>query len=86
MDSRRSTQVPVPVILNKSSGSEDEKAEERLRAAFQKAGARADLQRAESGEDVVRLATGSMRIRAPGSESVITYSRPSGPCRMSRMR
>ena len=48
--------VPLPVILNKSSGSEDDKAEERLRAAFEKAGARADLQRAESGEDVVRLA------------------------------
>jgi diacylglycerol kinase family enzyme len=56
VDSRRTTHVPVPVILNKSSGSEDEKAEERLRKAFRDAGAEADLQRAESGEDVVRLA------------------------------
>jgi hypothetical protein len=34
VDRTRTTDVAIPVILNKSSGSEDEKAEERLRAAF----------------------------------------------------
>jgi diacylglycerol kinase family enzyme len=56
VDRSRKTDVAIPVILNKSSGSEDEKAEERLRAAFEKADARADFQRADSGEDVVRFA------------------------------
>ena len=56
MDRSRTTDVAIPVILNKSSGSEDEKAEKRLRDAFVKAGARVDLERAESGEDVIRLA------------------------------
>jgi diacylglycerol kinase family enzyme len=50
-------QVPLPLILNRSSGSaEDRKAEDRLRDAFRAAGAEADLQHAENGEDVVRLA------------------------------
>jgi diacylglycerol kinase family enzyme len=47
----------LPVILNRSSGSaEDREAEERLRDAFRAAGAEAEVQHAENGEDVVRLA------------------------------
>jgi diacylglycerol kinase family enzyme len=67
VDSRRTTDVAIPVILNKSSGSEDEKAEQRLRAAFEKAGVRADLQRAEGGDDLVRLA----RKAAAGRSDVV---------------
>ena len=64
----RPKNVPLPVILNKSSGSaEDREAEERLGAAFGDAGAKVDLKRAESGEDVVRLA----REAAGGASDVV---------------
>lgn len=60
--------VPLPVILNKSSGSaEDREAEERMNQAFGEAGARVDLKRAESGEDVVRLA----REAASGKSDIV---------------
>ncbi len=67
MDSRP-TSVAIPVILNKSSGSaEDREAEEQMRDAFREAGAEVNLHRAEDGEDVVRLA----REAAAGKSDVI---------------
>ena len=54
----RPTSVPIPVILNKSSGSaEDREVDERLRRAFREhAGMEVDLHRAQDGADVLRLA------------------------------
>ena len=54
----RPTSVPIPVILNKSSGSaEDREVDERLRRAFREhAGVEVDLHRAQDGADVLRLA------------------------------
>ena len=54
----RPTSVAIPVILNKSSGSaEDREVDERLRRAFREhAGMEVDLHRAQDGADVLRLA------------------------------
>jgi diacylglycerol kinase family enzyme len=57
VETRGAARAPIPVILNRSSGSaEDREAEERLRCAFRAAGAEAELHHAENGDDVVRLA------------------------------
>jgi diacylglycerol kinase family enzyme len=58
VDSREALNSPLPVILNKSSGSaEDREVEERLHHAFREhAGVEVDLQRAQDGADVLRLA------------------------------
>lgn len=60
--------APVPVILNRSSGSaEDRDTSDRIREAFRSAGAEADVQLAASGEEVVALA----RRAADGASEVI---------------
>jgi diacylglycerol kinase family enzyme len=61
--------VLLPVILNRSSGSlEDREVEERIRHAFREHGGfDVNLQRAESGEDVVRLA----REAAAGPSDIV---------------
>jgi diacylglycerol kinase family enzyme len=59
---------PLPVILNRSSGgAEDRETADRVRSAFRSTGAEVDLQWAESGEDVVRLA----RRAAAGATDVV---------------
>ncbi|HEX9285638.1 MAG TPA: diacylglycerol kinase family protein [Thermoanaerobaculia bacterium] len=60
--------TPVPVILNRSSGSvEDRDAGDRLREAFRSAGTEANVQLASSGEEVVALA----RRAASGPSEVV---------------
>jgi len=61
--------APVPVILNRSSGSpEDRDASDRVREAFRSAGMEADIQLAASGEEVVALAR---RAASGGSEVIV---------------
>ena len=69
MDSRETARVPLPVILNRSSGSAgDREVDERLRHAFREhAGVAVDLRRAENGADVLRLA----REAAAGPSDVV---------------
>ncbi|PYQ36666.1 MAG: sphingosine kinase [Acidobacteria bacterium] len=60
---------PVPVILNRSSGSaEDRDTDDRIRKAFRSAGLEADVQLAATGEEVVALAR---RAAAGASEVVV---------------
>ena len=62
------TVLPVPVILNRSSGSAgDPGTADRVRAAFRAAGREADVQLAASGKEVVPLARGA----ASGASDVV---------------
>ena len=58
METPPTIRAPLPVILNRSSGSvEDREVEDRIRHAFREhAGVEVDLRRGEDGKDVVRLA------------------------------
>ncbi|HEX9305280.1 MAG TPA: diacylglycerol kinase family protein [Thermoanaerobaculia bacterium] len=61
--------APLPVLLNRSSGSPaDRDAVDRVRAAFRSAGAEADVQLAPSGKDVIALAR---RAASGGSDVVV---------------
>jgi diacylglycerol kinase family enzyme len=60
--------APVPVILNRASGSaEDRGTPDRVRDAFRSAGREADIQLATSGKDVIALA----RRAASGASDVV---------------
>jgi diacylglycerol kinase family enzyme len=60
--------APVPVILNRSSGSAgDPDTPDRVREAFRSAGREADIQLAASGKDVIALA----RRAASGASDVV---------------
>jgi diacylglycerol kinase family enzyme len=63
--------VPLPVILNKSSGSAaDQEVEDLLRHAFREhAGVEVDLQRGRDGADVLRLAREA--VSGPGEVVVV---------------
>ena len=69
METPATLRAPVPVILNRSSGSaEDREVEESIRHAFlEHEGVKVDVQRAEDGKDVVRLA----RQAAAGPSEVV---------------
>jgi diacylglycerol kinase family enzyme len=60
--------APVPVILNRSSGSAEYRGTpDRVREAFRSAGREADIQLAASGKDVIALA----RRAASGASDVV---------------
>lgn len=68
MNTRTPTRPPVPVIVNLSSGSgEDRKTLEKISEAFRAAGAEAKIEQASSGEEVLELA----RRAASGESDVV---------------
>ena len=68
VETRHSMRAPVPVILNRSSGSgEDPDTSERVREAFRSAGAEAEVHLASSGEEVLDLA----RRASSGASDVV---------------
>jgi diacylglycerol kinase family enzyme len=71
VDSRSAKHVPLPVILNRSSGgTSDDEIPERIREAFRTAGAEAEVRTANGGEELVALA----REAASGESSIVVVA------------